>query len=96
MSENEGEPGTCRPSLGRRDDSTLTARLMRNPRTRGLANTWLVLLNIGRFREAAEAYARAIELDPDIAELRGDRIEAWLQLQMASSRLRRRRQSKIP
>jgi cytochrome c-type biogenesis protein CcmH len=55
----------------------LAARLMRNPKdTEGWRTLGWSYLNIGRFQEAAEAYARAIELGPDIAELRGDRIEA--------------------
>jgi cytochrome c-type biogenesis protein CcmH len=55
----------------------LAARLMQNPQdTEGWRTLGWSYLNIGRFQKAAEAYARAIELDPDIAELRGDRIEA--------------------
>jgi cytochrome c-type biogenesis protein CcmH len=55
----------------------LAARLMRNPKdTEGWRTLGWSYLNIGRFQEAADAYARAIELGPDIAELRGDRIEA--------------------
>jgi len=78
MSENEGEP---RPHAGlpsvEEMIQRLTARLMRNPKdTEGWRTLGWSYLNIGRFREAAEAYTRAIELNPDIAELRGDRIEA--------------------
>jgi cytochrome c-type biogenesis protein CcmH len=55
----------------------LADRLMRNPKdTEGWRTLGWSYLNIGRLQEAAEAYARAIELDPDVAELRGDRIEA--------------------
>jgi cytochrome c-type biogenesis protein CcmH len=55
----------------------LAARLIRNPKdTEGWRTLGWSYLNIDRFHEAAEAYARAIELDPDIADLRGDRIEA--------------------
>src|SRR5579871_4343958 len=55
----------------------LAARLARNPND---AEGWRTLgwsyLNIGRFSDAAEAYAKAIELTPDNIELRGARIEA--------------------
>ena len=78
MSENEGEP---RPHAGlpsvEEMIQRLTARLIRNPKdSEGWRTLGWSYLNIGRFQEAAEAYARAIELDPDIAEVRGDRIEA--------------------
>ncbi len=55
----------------------LAARLLQNPND---LDGWRTLgwsyLNTGRFSEAGEAYARAIELGPDIAELRGARVEA--------------------
>jgi cytochrome c-type biogenesis protein CcmH len=55
----------------------LAARLARNPRdTDGWRTLGWSYLNIGRFTEAADAYAKAIELDPGNAEFRGGRIEA--------------------
>jgi len=55
----------------------LAARLARNP---GDIEGWRTLgwsyLNIGRFTEAEEAYAKAIALDPGNTEFRGGRIEA--------------------
>jgi len=78
LSQSEGGP-PLQDGLPSVDEmiQRLAARLMRNPED---AEGWRTLgwsyLNIGRFREAAEAYTRAIELNPDIAELRGDRIEA--------------------
>jgi cytochrome c-type biogenesis protein CcmH len=55
----------------------LAARLLRNPKdTEGWRTLGWSYLNIGRFPEAAEAYARAIELDPNSTEFRGGRIEA--------------------
>jgi cytochrome c-type biogenesis protein CcmH len=78
MSESDAEPQK-RAGLPSVDEMVqrLAARLIRNPKD---IDGWRTLgwsyLNIGRFDEASEAYARAIELDPDIADLRGDRIEA--------------------
>jgi cytochrome c-type biogenesis protein CcmH len=55
----------------------LAARLARNPAdTEGWRTLGWSYLNIGRFAEAADAYAKAIELDPGNAEFRGGRIEA--------------------
>lgn len=55
----------------------LAARLSRNPKdTEGWRTLGWSYLNLGRFPEAAEAYARAIELNPNSAELRGGRLEA--------------------
>ena len=55
----------------------LAARLLRNPKD---AQGWTTLgwsyLSIGRFDDAAEAYGKAIELNPNAAEIRGARIEA--------------------
>jgi cytochrome c-type biogenesis protein CcmH len=78
ISESDGEPRSNAglPSVEEMIQR-LAARLMRNPKdTEGWRTLGWSYLNVGRFHEAAEAYARAIELDPDIAELRGDRIEA--------------------
>jgi len=55
----------------------LAARLAQNPRdTEGWRTLGWSYLNIGRFTEAAAAYAKAIELDPGNAEFRGGYIEA--------------------
>ena len=55
----------------------LAARLQQNP---GDGQGWRTLgwsyLNIGRFSEASEAYAKAIELNPNDAETRSARVEA--------------------
>jgi cytochrome c-type biogenesis protein CcmH len=77
-SENEGPP-QARTGLPPVDEmiQRLAARLLRNPKD---AEGWRTLgwsyLNIGRFAEAAEAYAKAIELSPGVAEIRSARIEA--------------------
>jgi cytochrome c-type biogenesis protein CcmH len=78
ISESDGELRT-HAGLPSVDEmiQRLAVRLMRNPKdTEGWRTLGWSYLNIGRFQEAAEAYARAVELGPDIAELRGDRIEA--------------------
>src|SRR5262249_8916355 len=75
-SDVDGEPQTGLPTveemIGR-----LAARLALSP---GDAEGWRTLawsyLNIGRFAAAAEAYAKAIDLDPGNTEFRGGRIEA--------------------
>lgn len=55
----------------------LAARLLQNPKdTEGWRTLGWSYLNIGRFPEAAEAYATAIELNPNNTEFRGGRIEA--------------------
>ena len=77
-SENEGQP---RPQTGlppvEEMIQRLAGRLLRNPKD---AEGWRTLgwsyLSIGRFTEAAEAYEKAIELSPNIADIRGARIEA--------------------
>jgi cytochrome c-type biogenesis protein CcmH len=55
----------------------LAARLLQNPKD---AEGWRTLgwsyFSMGRFSEASEAYAKAIELSPNIAEIRSARIEA--------------------
>jgi cytochrome c-type biogenesis protein CcmH len=55
----------------------LVARLARNPKD---AEGWRTLgwsyASTGRFSEAAEAYAKAIDLSPDVAEIRSARVEA--------------------
>jgi cytochrome c-type biogenesis protein CcmH len=55
----------------------LAARLLRNPKD---AEGWRTLgwsyASTGRFSEASEAYAKAIELSPNIAEIRSARIDA--------------------
>lgn len=77
-SENEGQlrPQTGLPPV---EDmiQRLATRLLRNPKdTEGWRTLGWSYLSIGRFPEAAEAYAKAIELSPNIAEIRGARIEA--------------------
>jgi cytochrome c-type biogenesis protein CcmH len=73
-----GEPPTGLPTV---EEMTgrLAARLARNP---GDIGGWRTLgwsyLNLGRFDEAANTYAKAIERDPGNAELRGGRIEALI------------------
>jgi cytochrome c-type biogenesis protein CcmH len=55
----------------------LAARLARNPADiEGWRTLGWSYLNIGRFTEAADAYAKAIALDPGNAELKGSRIDA--------------------
>jgi cytochrome c-type biogenesis protein CcmH len=55
----------------------LAARLLQNPKD---AEGWRTLgwsyFSIGRFSDASEAYAKAIELSPNIAEIRSARVEA--------------------
>jgi cytochrome c-type biogenesis protein CcmH len=57
----------------------LTARLLQNPKD---AQGWRTLgwsyFNVGRFNEASEAYAKAIELNPNVADVRSARIEAMV------------------
>jgi cytochrome c-type biogenesis protein CcmH len=77
-SENEG-PSQPRTNLPPVDEmiQRLAARLLRNPKdTEGWRTLAWSYLNIGRFAEAAEAYGKAIELNPGIAEIRSARIEA--------------------
>jgi cytochrome c-type biogenesis protein CcmH len=74
--DSEGEPQAGLPTVEEMTQR-LAARLARNP---GDIEGWRTLgwsyLNIGRFTEASDAYAKAIELDPDNTEFRGGRIEA--------------------
>jgi cytochrome c-type biogenesis protein CcmH len=72
----DGEPQTGLPTV---EEMTrrLAARLARNPEdTEGWRTLGWSYLNIGRFDDAAKAYAKAIERDPGNAEFRGGRIEA--------------------
>jgi cytochrome c-type biogenesis protein CcmH len=75
-SDGDGELPTGLPTV---EEMTrrLAERLARNP---GDIEGWRTLgwsyLNLGRFDEAANAYAKAIERDPGNAEFRGGRIEA--------------------
>jgi cytochrome c-type biogenesis protein CcmH len=75
-SGSDGEMQTGLPTV---EEMTrrLAARLARNP---GDTEGWRTLgwsyLNIGRFDEAANAYAKAVELDPGNTEFRSGRIEA--------------------
>ncbi|MBO0758917.1 MAG: c-type cytochrome biogenesis protein CcmI, partial [Bradyrhizobiaceae bacterium] len=55
----------------------LVARLAQNPKDiAGWRTLGWSYANTGRFSEAGEAYAKAIELNPDSAEIRSARIEA--------------------
>jgi cytochrome c-type biogenesis protein CcmH len=55
----------------------LAARLQQNPKDgQGWRTLGWSYFNIGRFSEAGEAYAKAIELNPNVAEIRIARIEA--------------------
>jgi cytochrome c-type biogenesis protein CcmH len=72
----DGEQQADRPTV---EEMTwrLAARLARNPDdTEGWRTLGWSYLNIGRFSDAAEAYAKAIEIAPDNTEFRGGRIEA--------------------
>lgn len=55
----------------------LATRLLQNPKD---GEGWRTLgwsyLSIGRFSEAGEAYAKAIELNPNVADIRSARVEA--------------------
>ena len=55
----------------------LAARLLQNPKDgQGWRTLGWSYFNIGRFSDASEAYAKAIELSPNVAEIRSARIEA--------------------
>lgn len=55
----------------------LAARLQQNPKdSQGWRTLGWSYLNIGRYSEASEAYAKAIELNPNDAETRSARIDA--------------------
>jgi len=55
----------------------LAARLQQNPKdSQGWRTLGWSYLNIGRFSEASDAYAKAIELNPTDADIRSARIEA--------------------
>jgi cytochrome c-type biogenesis protein CcmH len=75
-SDGEPSPQAGLPTV---DEMTrrLAARLARNPRDiEGWRTLGWSYLNLGRFTEAADAYAEAMRLDPGNAEFRGGRIEA--------------------
>lgn len=75
----EAPPQAGLPSV---EDMTLrlSARLSQKPDdVEGWRTLGWSYLNLGRFPEAAAAYAKAIKLDPGDAELRGDRIEALVE-----------------
>jgi cytochrome c-type biogenesis protein CcmH len=78
VSENRGQPQP-QPDPPPVDEiiRRLAARLLQNPKDgQGWRTLGWSYLNIGRFSEASEAYAKAIELSPNDAELRSARIEA--------------------
>jgi len=78
VSENQSPPQP-QPDLPPVDEMIrrLAARLSQNPKDlQGWRTLGWSYLNIGRFSEASEAYAKAIELSPNDAEIRSARIEA--------------------
>jgi cytochrome c-type biogenesis protein CcmH len=55
----------------------LETRLLQNPKDgQGWRTLGWSFLNIGRYSEASDAYQKAIELNPNVAEIRSARIEA--------------------
>jgi cytochrome c-type biogenesis protein CcmH len=55
----------------------LAARLLQNPKdVEGWRTLGWSYFSMGRFSDASEAYAKAIELSPNIAEIRSARVEA--------------------
>lgn len=77
-SENQEQP-RAQSSVPPVDEmiGRLAARLQQNPiDSQGWRTLGWSYLNIGRFSEASDAYAKAIELNPNDAEIRGARIEA--------------------
>ena len=77
-SENQRQPRS-QASLPPVDEMIrrLAARLLQNPHdVEGWRTLGWSYSSMGRFSEAGEAYAKAIELNPDSAELRSARIEA--------------------
>jgi cytochrome c-type biogenesis protein CcmH len=77
-SENQ-RPQQSQPELPPVDEMIrrLAARLLQNPKdSQGWRTLGWSYLNLGRFSEASEAYAKAIELSPGDTEIRGARIEA--------------------
>jgi cytochrome c-type biogenesis protein CcmH len=80
VSENQGQPPSP-PDLPPVDEMIrrLAARLVQNPKDiRGWRTLGWSYSNLGRFTEASEAYAKAIELSPGDTEIRGARIEALI------------------
>ena len=78
VSENQGLPRP-QPGLPPVDEMVrrLAARLLQNPKDiQGWRTLGWSYLNLGRFSEASEAYAKAIELSPGDTEIRSARIEA--------------------
>jgi cytochrome c-type biogenesis protein CcmH len=78
VSENQSPPQS-QPELPPVDEMIrrLAARLLQNPKdVQGWRTLGWSYLNLGRFSEASEAYAKAIELSPGDTEIRGARIEA--------------------
>ena len=78
LAENKGQPQP-QSGLPPVDEmiQRLAARLLQNPKDgQGWRTLGWSYLSVGRFAEAGEAYAKAIELSPDDAEIRNARIEA--------------------
>ncbi len=74
--DSDGGPAAGLPTV---EEMTrrLAARLARNPNdTEGWRTLGWSYMNIGRFSDAADAYAKAIQLAPDNTEFRGGRVEA--------------------
>jgi cytochrome c-type biogenesis protein CcmH len=78
LAENKGQPQP-QSGLPPVDEmiQRLAARLLQNPKdSQGWRTLGWSYLSIGRFAEANEAYAKAIELSPNDAEIRNARVEA--------------------
>jgi len=78
VSENQGQP-QAQSSVPPVEEMIrrLAARLQQNPKDgQGWRTLGWSYLNVGQYSEAGEAYAKAIELSPNDAEIRGARIEA--------------------
>jgi cytochrome c-type biogenesis protein CcmH len=75
-STRQSQPHAGLPSVEEMIDR-LVARLAQNPKDiEGWRTLGWSYANTGRFPEAEEAYAKAIELNPDSAEIRSSRVEA--------------------
>jgi cytochrome c-type biogenesis protein CcmH len=78
LAENRGQPQP-QSGLPPVDEmiQRLAARLLQNPKDgQGWRTLGWSYSSIGRFAEASEAYAKAIELSPNDAEIRSARVEA--------------------
>jgi cytochrome c-type biogenesis protein CcmH len=78
VSKNQGQPRQ-QGGLPPVDEmiQRLASRLLQNPKdVEGWRTLGWSYLSTGRFAEASEAYAKAIELSPNVAEIRSARVEA--------------------